>query len=303
MRPRLDIHHLQMIAAIRRTGSAADAALDLGVTASALSHRIREAERRLDITLFTRMGRSLRLTPAGELLAEAGERLLQEMEEIEHHAVSLAEGVRFVVRFAIGTYTSFHWLPEFLAWFGKRHPDYQVDIVANAAREPIVALQERTIDVAMMSKIPFPSGLKSVPLFEDELLAVMAPDHPLADRVWVEPGDLIDDEILTYSFHTLPDHEMDRFWRPADVEPRRFRRVELVDAIVEMVKARLGVSTLACWAVEPHIEAGSLAAARLTPDGLSVTWVALVRDGEGDQSPPEVFARELAIWWSLGIGS
>mgnify|MGYP001964990977 CR=1 FL=1 len=298
MRPRLDVHHLQMIAAISRTGSAADAALELGVTASALSHRIREAERRLDLTLFTRMGRSLRLTPAGEMLARAADHLLVDMEEIEHNVVRMAQGVRYVVRLTIGSYSSFHWLPEFLAWFAREHPDYEVDIVANAVFTPVAALQERTIDLAILPEVPAPAGLKGVSLFDDELVAIMAPSHPLAGRDWVTPEDLGDDEVLTYSFQNLPGHELDRFWRPSHVVPRRYRRVELIEAIVEMVKAGFGISILARWAMAPHLESGSLASARLAPDGVSVEWQALLRDGEGEDSPPEVFARSLAAWWS-----
>lgn len=68
MRPLLDLRHLQLIQAIIETGRITDAAEKLGVTPSALSHRLREAERRLDVPLFTRMHKRLRKTPAADPL-------------------------------------------------------------------------------------------------------------------------------------------------------------------------------------------------------------------------------------------
>ena len=68
--PFLDLRHLKMIRAIAEHGRVNDAAEALGVTSSALSHRIKEAERRLDLVLFTRIHKRLRMTPAAEYLAE-----------------------------------------------------------------------------------------------------------------------------------------------------------------------------------------------------------------------------------------
>ncbi len=74
--PFLDLRHLMMIRAIAEHGRVSDAAEALGVTSSALSHRIKEAERRLNIVLFTRLQKRLRMTPAAEYLAKMSESVL-----------------------------------------------------------------------------------------------------------------------------------------------------------------------------------------------------------------------------------
>ena len=114
MSPRLDIRHLQMLVEIARTGNVTRAAETIGLTQSALTHRIREAERRLGLTLYTRVGRGLRMTPAGETLAYCAERVLEELERAEHDAVEMSRGIDHVVRIGIGAYTRYHWLPAFL---------------------------------------------------------------------------------------------------------------------------------------------------------------------------------------------
>ncbi len=296
MGPRLDVHHLQMLTAIAETGSLAEAAQLLGVTPSALSHRIREAERRLEVALFTKLGRGLRPTPAAELLRQAAVRILAELEQVEAAAENMSRGVRHVVRLVVGAYSSYHWLPAFLEAFRRAAPETQVEVVANAVFRPLDALQEGEIDVAIVSNQPMPAGLHRVPLFRDELVAIMAPGHRLAAKAYATPEDFVEEDMLTYSLTTLPGYEIDRFWRPSGLSPRRFIKVELVEAIVELVKAGTGVSMLTRWAMAPHLSAGTLACAQLGREGIYVGWSAVLREADRRNSPAQVLAAALAEW-------
>ena len=131
MRPRLDIRHLEMILAISQEDTLADAARTLRVTPSALSHRIREAERRLGVSLYQKRGRSLRPTVAVDILANTAERLLSDLTQSERLAVASTEGVRHLIRLTVGVYNSFHWLPDFLSEFRKAHPDIDREVEAD----------------------------------------------------------------------------------------------------------------------------------------------------------------------------
>lgn len=296
MAPRLGINHLQMLTAIVEAGTVAEAAQVLGVTPSALSHRIREAERRLDVTLFTRLGRRLRLTPAGELIHQAAIRLLDELEQVETVAQKMGYGIEAVVRLGIATYSNYHWLPAFLNELYKTSPQIEVEVVANAVQRPLTALQDGDIDLAVMPDAMIPAGATALPLFDDELVAIMAPDHRLAAKKIVEAADFRERDVLTYSFTNLPGHELDLFWRPSGVTPRRIIRVELVDAIVDLVKADLGVAIVQRWAIAPHLEAGTLAACRLNKSGLRIPW-SVVRQTTGDQeTAAATVAEKLAAW-------
>ena len=96
--PLLDLRHLQMIAVLAKTPRVTDSAEQLGITPSALSHRIREAERRLEIALFSRVQKRLRMTPAAEYLAKVAERLLADLARAEADVLRMNQGVQHVVR-------------------------------------------------------------------------------------------------------------------------------------------------------------------------------------------------------------
>ncbi|MCY7298382.1 MAG: LysR family transcriptional regulator [Ilumatobacteraceae bacterium] len=80
----LDLHHLETLVAILETRSVTAAAKRLGVTQSAASHRLAEAQRRLGGRLFqTNLGRTLRPTPAAVALCQAAQRILPELARAE----------------------------------------------------------------------------------------------------------------------------------------------------------------------------------------------------------------------------
>ncbi len=296
LRPRLEVRHLRMLVAIDEAGSVADAADLLGVSASALTHRIREAERRLGIALYSRVKGRLRPTPASDVLRQSAERLLTDLDRSEAVARAFSGGPKHVVRLGIGFYTAYHWLPRFLKRLHANDPDLDVEIVAGAARRPLDMLGEGGIDLAIVAGEPVQAGITGTRLFSDELVAIMAPGHRLAARPFVEAEDFVEEDYLSYSRTIMPGHEHDRLFRPAEVHPRRYITVELPEAIVELVAAGFGVSILAGWTVAPQVSFGTIASSRLTKAGLDIDWYAAFRETDGKDSPGHRLAQNLAAW-------
>lgn len=299
---RLELRHLQLIRAIAQRGRLTDAAEDLGLTPSALSHRIREAERRLGVVLFTRQHKRLRMTPAAEYLAEAAERLLADLARVEGDVMRMNRGVDHVVRLTVATYSSYHWLPGFLQALNDAEPGIEVQVVASAGREPVGALANRTVDVVIDSCREAPAGCKSWPLFDDELLFVMSPTHRYAGRTFIEPEDIEGENFITTTKVPRPDQEFALFFRPSECYPRWSATVEMPEAIVELVAAGLGSSILAAWAVRPVVEAERVVAARLGAGGLTVPWQAVIRAEDDDGGPISRTAVCLSAWASGKTG-
>jgi len=297
MRPRLDLRHLQLIQAIIETGRITDAAEKLGVTPSALSHRLREAERRLDVPLFTRMHKRLRKTPAAEYMAVVAERILSDLSRAEEDVRRMNAGIQHVVRLSLEAYSNYRWLPSFIRFLKVRAEGIDIQIMAGARSDPLAGVLNRHIDIAVISGEVAQAGLSSIALFEDPLLYIMAPSHRLAGREYVEGGDIIDEPFITYTKVPEPDREFARLFRPTDSYPRWAATVELPEAIVELVAADLGSSVLSSWALQNALAEGRIVGARVTAEGISVPWRAVLRREDRAEGDPILRVAELLAEW------
>ena len=292
----LGLDHLRMLVALAETATVTEAAQVLGITQPALTYRIREAERRTGTTLFSRMNKRLRMTPAAERLLQSARIILSELERAQSDLEKIASGIRHIVRVGSRAYSGYHWLPPFLQEFQRIAPEIDVEIVQDAASQPLEALLRGELDVAIASGRLKRWGVRTIPLFPDELVAITTPDHPLAKKRFVVAEDFADETFVCYSITSEPGHEDDLLFRPANIFPKRNIKAGLTEAIIELVRAGFGVSILSRWVVEPHVQSGSLTAVPITKSGLYMDWQAVIRASEKDDSPALKLSAELSQW-------
>lgn len=271
----LDVRHLSLVHEIAATGSVTRAAERLHLTQSALSHQLRHIESRLGLQLFLRLGKKMVLTPAGDRVLASSRRVLDEIRRAEDDLRVMAQHGKGVLRLCTQCNTGYHWLPPLLQSFHRKYPGVDVRIAVEATRRPLEALLEGAIDLAVVTSSVSDKRLIATPLFDDELVAVVAPSHPFAKRASVDPQDFADEHLIIYSADRADSYTFSRILTPAGVEPARISQVPLTEAILELVKAGLGVSVMARWAVEPAIRSGEVRAVRVTRRGVFRSWTAV----------------------------
>lgn len=295
---RLDIKHWQLLATLREDSSLGQAAKVLGVTQSALSHRLAEAERRLGSAIYEREGRNLRLTPAGQILVQTAMQVLPELQRAEEHFERTAEDASYLVRVGVAFYSTYSWVPGFLNRLPVKREKLQVDFVAEATLNPIKSIIDGNTDLILSPGILHNPVLESVPLFEDELVLVTHPKHPLADKKYVKAEDMVEVDYLTYSRDTVPGFEYERFLRPSGFTPKHIQVVEMTDAIVEMVSADIGVSILSKWALRRSMKQGLVKAVKVTKAGLPLQWSLLFRKSDEDNNAVMLVKDSLINWFA-----
>ncbi|MFN7927200.1 MAG: LysR family transcriptional regulator [Blastocatellia bacterium] len=270
---KLDIRHLKLLVAVTEEKSVTKAGERLHLSQSALSHQLRDLEERLGTPLFLRLNKRMVLTQAGERLLHSAKEVLDELKRAEEEVAQMARHKRGTLRLSTECYTCYHWLPEKLKAFQHRFPDVDVKIVAEVTHHPMQALLNGKLEMAIVSDHPRDKRIVYHPLFKDELVAVMPPQHRLAAKPILQAKDFADEHLFLYvepkdsTFYKL-------VLNPAGVTPKRLSVMPLTEAIIEMVKAGLGVSVLARWAIAEPLKAGSLVARPLTKRGVHRQWSA-----------------------------
>jgi len=271
----LEVRHLRLVSAVAELGSLTRAGDRLHLTQSALSHQLRDIESRLGAALFLRVGKRLVLTPAGERLLATARDVLDRLDRTEQDIHQMGKARAGMLRLTTECYTCYHWLPPLLVRYRKRFPEVEVRIDVAATGRPLDMLLAGKLDLAIMSSPVRDRRLVSRPVFDDELVVVAARDHRFAKQTHVRLSDLRDETLYVY-----PPKEESRVLQevlvPSGHVPARVEEVMLTESIAELVKAGLGVSVLARWAVQPLVDAGSIVSRPLTARGLRREWRAVM---------------------------
>ena len=288
----LELRHLKLVLAIAETGNMTRAGSRLHLTQSALSHQLRDAEESLGALLFTRMPRRMVLTAAGERLLRAARMVLTELGEAAQEIGRGVLGGRHVLRIATQCYTVYHWLPSRVRQYEKQFPGAEVQVVAEATPHPYASLLEGKLDLAIINTPVRDRLIRYAPLFLDEFVAIVAPQHRVASQRFVELRDFADETLFIYP----PREEscfLTQILAPAGVTPRNVQQIQLTEAMIELVKGGMGVAVLARWAVAPHVASGSIRALPITKSGWRRQWQAAVLRNQPSDPHREAFVRLL----------
>jgi LysR family transcriptional regulator for metE and metH len=264
----LELRHLKTMVALREAGNLLRAATLLNVTQSALSHQVKQLEDHHGTPLFERKSVPVRFTPAGERLLKLADAVLPQVEGAERDIVRLANGAAGQLRITVECHTCFDWLMPAMDVFRSRWPEVELDIVSGFQADPIGLLHSHRADVAIVSEIDPDEAVDYHPLFRFEIVALLAKDHPLAGRDYLEAKDFATDTLITYP---VPDDMLDvvrQVMKPAGVDTAR-RTTELTVAILQLVASRRGIATLPVWAAQNYLNRDYVLAKRITAEGLT----------------------------------
>jgi LysR family transcriptional regulator, regulator for metE and metH len=280
----LETRQLRMLVAIADEGTVTRAAATLNVSQPALSHGLRALEKSVGVSLFARRPRGLVPTEAGERLLRTARSVLREIERARTEIAGGAIGRGELLRLSTECYTAYHWLPPVFRGFRERCPGVELRVIPSAIGHPLRALREETLDIAIGVRHEAYAGFVYHELFEDELVVVMHPEHPLASEPYATAQHFAHEHLLLFTEDPFDTTLMRVVLAPAGVMPREISYVPATDALLELVRTGLGISVFAKWAVARQLRAGELVGIPLTKAGRRRQWYATVRRAIANRS-------------------
>ncbi len=269
----MEVKHFKLVKAVHEEGNLTKAAEKLYLTQSALSHQLKEIESDLGVKLFNRINKRLVFTEAGNKMLISARIILDEIEKTEKEIKSYSTGDSGTIRLTTECYTSYNWLPKALTIFNKKYPNVEIRIEANSTHFPYEALLEGKIDLGIVSETPPSSKIKITPLFNDELYLLVNKRNRLFEKKFIRAIDLADQTLITYSIDDSDLTIFTKLLNPAGIRPQKVLKIQLTEAIIEMVKSHLGVTAIAGWAVKNYIKNhNNLKIIPIGKKGLKRTW-------------------------------
>lgn len=261
--------HLTIIREVDKQGSLTAAASKLALTQSALSHSIHKVEQRLGTALWSRDGRTLRLTQAGRYLLSVANRVLPQLELAEQCIQQFAKGERGTLRIGMECHPCYQWLLKVVAPYLARFPDVDVDVKQKFQFGGIGALVGYEIDLLVTPDPVYKPGMRFEPVFDYEQVLVVSTRHKLAKSAFITPEQLSTEVLITYpvALERLDIYSL--FLLPANVAPRTHKTIETTDIMLQMVASGRGVAALPRWLVTEYKEKADVVPVRLGRKGVA----------------------------------
>ncbi|MDE3134433.1 MAG: LysR family transcriptional regulator [Acidobacteriota bacterium] len=206
----LDLAAVRSLIAVRDHGTVVGAADALGFTPSAVSQQIKRLERQSGCSMLEHVGRGVILSERGRMLAEHGQRLLGELEELEN--VALSDARRPTGEFRIASfYTAGRGVvAPLIARLAQTAPDLQVLLHEIDPRECLAVVERGGADLGIVHDwetvpLAFARALEAVPLFTDTADVLLPIGHPLAQADAVDAAELVHERWVSMHAGTICD--------------------------------------------------------------------------------------------------
>lgn len=239
----MTLNELRFVVALAKARNFRKAAEVCFVSQPALSLAVKKLEDELGVLLFERNRNDVTMTAIGELVVEQATRAIEEANRVKEIARQgnnqLVGALKLGVIYSIGPYL----LPEIIPYLRQSAPEMPLIVEENLTINLETQLRNGVIDVAIIA-LPFDiSGIKTLPLYEEEFVVVVPISHDWAKRDSINPEELADEKILLLnSGHCFSNQVMQAC-------PRLSRNGEILqgnslDTIRNMVASNLGLTVL-----------------------------------------------------------
>jgi LysR family transcriptional regulator, regulator for metE and metH len=263
----LEIRHLRLIKALAETENLTRAAKKLHVSQPALSQQLRDLEDRLGTVLFLRTRKKMVLTRMGAWVLKASENVLKELDRVEYDIFQAVHGETGVLRIGVQCPLSFQWLPAILRKFHEMYP--RVEFALNNSHTFVRDLKSDVFDLVITDLPIEHPDIAYQKLFDEEVVVVSSPRHPMSARKMVRESDFEDMTIISL-VEKSKDVLYQYYLMPAGVRIRQFMTIEQPEAIIDLVRSVLGIAVFPRWFVQKLLNAGELCSSSLGQGGVRV---------------------------------
>jgi DNA-binding transcriptional LysR family regulator len=289
----MNLNHLAIFHAVAQAGGMTLGAERLDISQPAVSKQVRELERALGVHLFDRVGRRVRLSQAGELLAGYALRLFALAREAEEAIADLRAVGRGKLAIGASTTIGTYLLPAVAAEFWRRHPSIELLVEIENTDQVHRRLIANELDVGLTEGFVEDEELEGEVFHRDELAVIAAARHPLAGKPRVPVSALrLEPFVLREpgsGTRAVEERALARLKLPVRVA----MALGSTEAIKRVVAEGVGLAVVSPLSVVAEVAAGELAVLPVAGLHIERPWYLVRRKGRRDGPALQAFSAVL----------
>lgn len=297
----MDFRPLRAFVEVVRQGGFSNAAKTVFATQSTVSKAVKQLEDEIGLPLLDRIGHRSVMTPAGEVVYRRGLKLLADRDDLLAELDEIRGVRRGTLRLGLPPVGSSTVFAPLFAIYRQRYPGIEVRLTEYGSDQLGAVLRAGEIDFAG-ALLPVSGEFAYQPVRREPIVALLPPDHPLAEAQSVSMLDLKETPFILFdSGFALHRMVLDACKR-SGFEPDVVARSGQTDFMVELVSAGLGVAFLPRMIAAQHRMRGLNAVPVNEPDAewnmamvwregawlspAAQAWLDLVREIHGEPEAP-----------------
>ena len=239
----MELRHLRCFSAVAEELHFARAAARLHIEQSPLSRTIKELESDLGTQLFERTTRSTRLTFAGQVLLNDVRRLFTVLDQARDNVRAAASGHRGMLRIAVSDGVVPQRFSSLLARCREQEPDIEIRLFEVPLAQQVRGLRDGVYDVGFSRLDEVGEGISAVPVWTDQLVAVVPTRHPLLAYKRVPIREIMSVPLILAHPHSSEGwyRHIERLLRTVDAQPVIAEYAGSTDLLLALIAAGYGV--------------------------------------------------------------
>lgn len=264
----MELKYFRLIKTIVEEGNLANSSERLFLTQSALSHQLRELEERLGFKVFHRSRNKWVLTDEGTELYKLANKLFSSIDEGFSAIKQIKEGSRGTIKLSAECQSFFHSIPSFIQKMGILYPEIDIDVTFGIRHQTISQVLSEDIDIAIVTSKPESEELSSIPVFEDEIFAIMHKENQLNNLEYLDASHFGNVNLLINSFPLEGVAVFEQFLKPNGISPIKISAIPYTEITLSMIEANMGIMCAPKWQLKSFKLSDDIVFKRISKNGL-----------------------------------
>jgi DNA-binding transcriptional LysR family regulator len=250
---------LELFLCASRHKSLAKAAEEKNLVVSAVSKRILDLEKSIDVNLFYRKNSGVELTPAGIEMQKHCLEIFNSIKVMDESIKEYSKESSGTVRVTANSSSITQFLPEDFATFAKIFPKIKIKLKEKTSKEVILSVKENLSDIGIFSEhVENTERLKIIDYKHDTLVLVVPEYHPLVSKLTVKIEDFIEHEMVGLEKGSSLQAMIDKQVQKKNLKIKKKVETVSFEGVRGMVEAGLGIAVLPTGAIKPYLKSSKL---------------------------------------------